>query len=63
MKEAEAKLSLYYAEMAEYSKHDLTTTPDRIYSGASLGKAYLRKMGIHAAPCWTPAGQVTRRTR
>ncbi len=48
MNDAEAALSLYYAEMAEYRKHGLNTTPDHIYSGASLGKAYLRKMGIYA---------------
>lgn len=56
IKKAEATLSLYYAETAEYNKHDLNTTPDRIYSGASLGKAYLRKMGIHAAPLLDTSG-------
>lgn len=50
MNDAEASLALYYAEMEEYRKHGLKVTLDHIYSGASLGKAYLHQMGIHAPP-------------
>lgn len=50
MNGAEATLSLYRAELDEYHKHDLKVLPDRIYSGASLGKAYLQKMGLEAPP-------------
>lgn len=50
MNDAEATLSLYYAEMVEYKKHGLSLMPDRIYSGAGLGKAYLQDMGISGPP-------------
>ncbi len=50
MNDAEATLALYWAEMEEYKKHGLDATPDRIYSGASLGKAYLKQMGISSPP-------------
>ncbi len=50
MHNAKATLALYYAEMEEYKKHGLDATPDRIYSGASLGKAYLKQMGISSPP-------------
>jgi hypothetical protein len=47
---AEAILSLYHTEMAEYQKHGLGASPDHIYSGASLGKQYFQKMGMSAPP-------------
>lgn len=43
----------YESLRGEYGKHGLTgTPPHRIYSEASLGKAYLRQMGIER---WTKA--------
>lgn len=50
MNDAEATLALYHAEMDEYRRHGLSVKPDRIYSGASLGKAYLKMMGLQAPP-------------
>jgi hypothetical protein len=50
MNDAGVTLALYHAEMQEFKKHQLDVTPDHIYSGASLGKAYLNAMGIHAPP-------------
>lgn len=46
----EATLALYRAESREFNKHGLAVTPDHIYSGASLGKAHFRAMGITAPP-------------
>ena len=50
LNQLEATLSLYKAELRELSKHGLSVMPDQIYSGASLGKADLRAMGITAPP-------------
>lgn len=37
---------LYQRALAEYRRHPLALPPDRAYSPASIGKAYLKSMGI-----------------
>ncbi len=37
---------LYRRALAEYRRHPLALQPDRAYSPASIGKAYLRAMGV-----------------
>jgi hypothetical protein len=41
-----ATLGLLNALKQEYEQHPITLPPDRAYSAASIGKAYLRDMGI-----------------
>ncbi len=37
---------LYFALMEEYSHHPIPTPPEKIYSAASLGKGYLKAIGV-----------------
>jgi hypothetical protein len=37
---------LYRRALAEYARHPIALPPDRAYSPASIGKAYLRAMGV-----------------
>ena len=41
-----ATLGLLNALKQEYELHPITLPPDRAYSAASIGKGYLRDMGI-----------------
>ena len=45
--DVQATWECYQALMAEYDKHGLSTQPHRILSEASVGKAYLKEMGVH----------------
>ena len=46
-----ASLGLLNALKQEYDLHPIALRPDRAYSSASIGKAYLREMGI-VEPMW-----------
>ncbi|MDP9364333.1 MAG: hypothetical protein M3Q10_08955, partial [Chloroflexota bacterium] len=41
-----ATAALYVAQITEYRTHPLGKPPDRIYSEASIGKAYLEELGL-----------------
>jgi hypothetical protein len=43
-----ATYALFLRLVAEYEKYHLETIPTRIYSPASIGKAYVRQMGIES---------------
>ena len=44
--DAQATWECYQALIAEYENHGLSTAPHRILSEASIGKAYLKEMGV-----------------
>jgi hypothetical protein len=46
--EAYQSFRLYHALIDEYSNHPVPTSPNRLYSPASLGKAYFKAMGIRS---------------
>lgn len=52
--DVEATAGLYYALLAEYRKWDIDLPPNKVYSGASLGKGVLGKAGITGAPPVVP---------